>query len=54
MTTLKEQLKTTSKYSSILENNGIITIKDLLQYFPRSYEDRSFIKALSELVFNEK
>lgn len=54
MTTLKEQLKTTNKYSSILENNGIITIKDLLQYFPRSYEDRSFIQPLSELVFNEK
>jgi len=54
MNTLKEQLKTTNKYSSILESNGIKTIKDLLQYFPRSYEDRSFIKPLSELTINEK
>ncbi|HCY21033.1 TPA: hypothetical protein DIC40_04215 [Patescibacteria group bacterium] len=54
MTTLKEQLKTTGKYSTILENNGIKSIKELLQYFPRSYEDRSFIQPLSELVLNEK
>lgn len=54
MNTLKEQLKTTNKYSSILESNGIKAIKDLLQYFPRSYEDRSFIKPLSELTINEK
>lgn len=54
MTTLKEQLKTTNKYITILENNNIKTVKDFLQYFPRSYEDRSFVKPLSELVFNEK
>ena len=54
MTSLKEQLKTIGKYSSILENNGIVTIKDLLQYFPRSYEDRSFIQPLSGLIPNEK
>lgn len=54
MTTLKEQLKTTNKYVNILENNGIRDIKDLLHYFPRNYEDRSFIKPLSELIINEK
>ncbi len=54
MKELKDQLKTTNKYISILEKNGIKTIKDLLQYFPRSYEDRSFIKPLSELTINEK
>ncbi len=54
MSELKEQLKTTTKYVSILESNGIKTIKDLLHYFPRSYEDRSFIQPLSELLINEK
>ncbi len=54
MITLKEQLKTTTKYSSILEKNNIKTIKDLLHYFPRSYEDRTYIKPLSELIINEK
>jgi ATP-dependent DNA helicase RecG len=54
MTNLKDQLKTTNKYISILENNGIKDTKDLLQYFPRTYEDRSFIQPLSQLNINEK
>lgn len=29
-------------------------MKDFLQYFPRAYEDRSTIRNLDELIFNEK
>lgn len=51
---LKIALKTTPKYIKILADEGITTVKDFLQYFPRAYEDRSTIKNLNELVFNEK
>ncbi len=51
---LKALLKTTPKYISILEKNGILTIKDFLQHFPRTYEDRSTIRPLDELQVNEK
>ncbi|HCB50997.1 TPA: hypothetical protein DEP21_00095 [Patescibacteria group bacterium] len=51
---LKKTLKTTSKYISILERNNIKTDKDLLQYFPRTYEDRSNIRTLDQLIYNEK
>ena len=51
---LKSLLKTTPKYITILAKNGITTIKDFLQYYPRTYEDRSTIRNLNELVFNEK
>ena len=54
MLELKILLKTTPKYISILEKNGILTIKDFLQYFPRTYEDRSTIKPLNSLQVNEK
>jgi len=54
MIDLKTALKTTSKYVALLADNGIVTVKDFLQYFPRAYEDRSTIKNLNELVFNEK
>ncbi len=51
---LKIALKTTPKYIKILAAEGIITVKDFLQYFPRAYEDRSTIRNLHELIFNEK
>ncbi len=51
---LKTALKTTPKYMKILEKNWILTVKDFLQYFPRAYEDRSTIRNLNELLFNEK
>lgn len=54
MSDLKSLLKTTSKYIAILEKNGITSLKDFLQYFPRAYEDRSTIRNLNELIFNEK
>jgi len=51
---LKIALKTTPKYIKILADEGITTVKDFLQYFPRAYEDRSTIRNLNELIFNEK
>ena len=33
---------------------NIFTIKDLLYYFPRSYEDRSNIKKIWQLEHDEK
>jgi RecG-like helicase len=51
---LKAALKTTPKYIKILATAGIMTVKDFLQYFPRAYEDRSNIRNLNELIFNEK
>ncbi len=51
---LKAALKTTPKYLKILAEQWIVTVKDFLQYFPRAYEDRSTIRNLNELIFNEK
>lgn len=47
---LKSQLKTTPKYINILKNNGIESLKDLMLYFPRTYEDRKEIKNLSTVI----
>ena len=44
---LKKQLKTTPKYINILKSVGIESLKDLMLYFPRTYEDRKEIKNLS-------
>lgn len=54
MTDLKSLLKTTPKYIALLAKNGIVTVQDLLQYFPRTYEDRSNLKMLDELTQSEK
>lgn len=51
---LKELLHTTSRYVNILKENKILTLKDFFDNFPRAYEDRSQIKPLNELVFDEK
>lgn len=52
MIELKSALKTTSKYINILQENWIKNIRDLLLYFPRTYEDRSNIKTLDEIDQN--
>lgn len=49
MKELKSLLKTTSKYLSVLEKSWINTPKDFLEYFPRTYEDRSNIKTLWDI-----
>lgn len=52
--TLKDELKTTPRYAQILATNWISTMKDLFNYFPRSYEDRSKIAPLDSLIFDAK
>ncbi|MBU0626358.1 hypothetical protein KKG31_06870 [Patescibacteria group bacterium] len=49
MADLKLLLRTTPKYVSLLAQNGIVTVQDFLQYFPRAYEDRSNLKTLNEI-----
>ncbi len=46
MSDLKNFLKTTPRYIELLEQAGIKTIKDFLEYFPRTYEQRDAIKTL--------
>lgn len=43
MSDLKRLLKTTDRYVAILQSNGIFTLKDLFNYFPRTHEDRQSI-----------
>ena len=38
--TLKDELKTTPRYVQILAQNGITTMRDFFNYFPRAYENR--------------
>jgi ATP-dependent DNA helicase RecG len=51
---LKQLLHTTPRYIAILEQNNIKTLRDFFNYFPRTYEDRSQIRPLNELVFDAK
>ena len=48
----KSLLKTTPKFINILAEHGIYEPKDLLWYFPRTYEDRRDIKPLSLLTYD--
>lgn len=43
----------TTKQLSNLKSLGINTIYDLIYYFPRAYDDRTNIKKIRELKFNE-
>lgn len=43
----------TAKQLSNLKSLGIDTIYDLIYYFPRAYDDRTNIKKIGELKFNE-
>ena len=43
----------TAKQLSNLKSLGISTIYDLVYYFPRAYDDRTNIKKIGELKFNE-
>ena len=42
------------KTATLLEYVGIKTVQDLLQYYPRDYEDRSKIKDIASLVEGER
>ncbi|MDR0369219.1 MAG: hypothetical protein LBH96_01435 [Candidatus Peribacteria bacterium] len=37
-----------------MASNGIQTLKDFFNNFPRTYEDRSHTRSLNELIFDEK
>lgn len=54
METFKDLLRTTPKYIALLAKNGIKNPKDLLQYFPRIYEDRTNMNTLDALIYDEK
>lgn len=43
----------TAKQLSNLKSLGINTVYDLIYYFPRAYDDRTNIKSIGELKFNE-
>ena len=43
----------TAKQLSSLKSLGINTVYDLVYYFPRAYDDRTNIKKIGELKFNE-
>ncbi len=51
---LKKQLKTTPRYATILQKNGINTLKDFLQYFPRDYENRKDMITLDQVNLEDK
>ena len=44
MQDLKKLLRTTDRYIAILNVNGIFSLKDLLNYFPKTHEDRLLIQ----------
>ena len=54
MKPLKEYLKTTPKYISLLAAGGIVTIKDFFQYYPRAYEDRKNMVTLAQIASDEE
>lgn len=45
---LKKALKTTERYIAILNSWGIFSMKDFLNYFPRTHEDRQTIMNISD------
>lgn len=49
MNSLKEYLKTTPKYITLLAENGIQTIRDFFLNFPRTYEDRKNLVLLHDI-----
>lgn len=49
-----KELKTTARYTSILSKNWINSTRDLLQYFPRTYENRESIMTLDQINLQDK
>ncbi|MBI5412290.1 ATP-dependent DNA helicase RecG [Candidatus Peregrinibacteria bacterium] len=52
-TPLDEAIRTKSDYFKFLKEMGILTIQDLLFYFPRAYEDLSHFKRVAEVKDGE-
>ena len=42
------------KKAQILNNLGIFTVEDIVEYFPRDYEDRSDVRKIDQLVEDEE
>ena len=43
-----------AKKAQTLNNLGIFTVNDLIEHFPRDYEDRSQVKDIADLTENEE
>ncbi|MCK9466902.1 MAG: ATP-dependent DNA helicase RecG [Candidatus Absconditabacterales bacterium] len=54
MINFKKTLKTNDRYIKILQKNGINSLKDFLQYFPRDYEDRENLVTLDQINVLDK
>ncbi|MBR5467600.1 MAG: ATP-dependent DNA helicase RecG, partial [Firmicutes bacterium] len=50
---VSEIKKIGSQREKLLNSMGIFTVEDLLEHFPRDYDDRSYIREISDLVENE-
>lgn len=53
-TPLSEVLRTTGEYIDALKEIGVLTVEDLLRYFPRMHEDRSMFHTISTAPEGEK
>ena len=42
------------KRGSALKKNGILTIRDILKYFPRKYLDRTNVEMIKDLKVSEQ
>lgn len=51
---IKTVLRTTKKHLEKLKEMGIVTVRDLLLYFPRTYEDQSEIRQILAVQVDEK
>jgi ATP-dependent DNA helicase RecG len=51
---IADTLRTTEFHKKLLKEMGIRNLGDLLQYFPRDYEDRTHIAHISELRADQK
>lgn len=51
---LYKELKTTARYTSILNKNWINSVRDFLQYLPRTYENRESLLMLNQINLQDK
>ena len=42
------------KKAQLLNNLGIFTVEDIVEYFPRDYEDRSTVRKIDQLIEEEE
>jgi len=50
----KSLLRTTDNYIKALEKWGVLTVWDLLNHFPREYEDRTQVLDNFSLIISKK